>query len=189
MDVKKFWDQAVTYDEYIKHGQEIIDAPKTAQEKEYLEYYKLGLQRMKRMMKTYVPSDEQKSALAAKDFKGKVLIISEPWCGDASNAVPVIHKLFTGNEMRITYRDQEPSLIDDFLTNGKSKSIPIVIFLDENYKVLGHWGPRPKHGLELFKRHKAHPDTYDEDQFHNDMQVYYAKNRGEDTVKEMLQLL
>jgi hypothetical protein len=91
--------------------------------------------------------------------------------------------------MRITYRDQEPSLINNYLTNGKSRSIPIVLFLDNNFKVANHWGPRPEFGLDLFKKHRAHPDTYNEDQSHNDMQVYYAKNKGMDTIKEILKLI
>ena len=41
-------------------------------------------------------------------------------------------KFFEQFEVRITYRDQEPSLIDNYLTNG-GKSIPIVIFLDEDF--------------------------------------------------------
>ncbi len=32
--------------------------------------------------------------------------------------------------------------MDRYLTNG-SRSIPIVIALDEEFQELGHWGPRP----------------------------------------------
>jgi hypothetical protein len=32
--------------------------------------------------------------------------------------------------------------MDQFLTNG-SRSIPIVIFMDQDFNVLGRWGPRP----------------------------------------------
>lgn len=189
MDIKKFWDHAISFEEYLKQGQAIIDNPKTPEQKEFLEYYKLGVQRMHRVMKVYKPDENQLKELKKKNFKGKILIISEQWCGDASAIVPVIHTFFSDNEMRITYRDQEPSLINDYLTNGKSRSIPIVLFLDENYKVIAHWGPRPEFGKELFKKHKANPDKYDDDQFHNDLQVYYAKNKGADTIKEVLELI
>lgn len=189
MDIKKFWDTAVSYEEYLKRGQAIVDDPKTAQQKEFLEYYKLGMQRMHRMMKTYTPDAAQLHELKGKSFSGKILIISEQWCGDASAIVPVIHKFFENNEMRITYRDQEPSLINDYLTNGKSKSIPIVLFLDKDYKVIAHWGPRPKFGRDLYLKHKANPKEYNEDEFHNDMQVYYAKNKGIDIVSEVLALI
>jgi hypothetical protein len=32
-------------------------------------------------------------------------------------------------------------LIENYLTNG-GKSIPIVIFLDEDFNEIAHWGPR-----------------------------------------------
>lgn len=189
MDIKKFWDGAVTYEEYLEQGQAIADNPETKEQKDYLEYYKLGMQRMHRMDKTYVPDAGQSEEPAARNFKGKILIISEQWCGDASAIIPVVHKFFGKNEMRITYRDQEPSLINDYLTDGRSRSIPIVLFLDENYNVIAHWGPRPKYGRELFLKHRSNPEAYNDEQFHNDMQVYYAKNKGFDTIKEILALI
>lgn len=188
MDIKKFWDNAVTYEEYLKRAKRSAEMPETQVEKDYHEYYKLGVQRMQRMGKTYIPDPEQLKTLARKNFKGKILIISEAWCGDASAAIPVITRFFENNEIRITYRDQEPSLINDFLTKG-SKSIPVVLFLDDDYKVIAHWGPRPKFGLSLFIKHKKDPQNYNDEQFHNDMQVYYARNKGMDTIEEILELL
>lgn len=189
MKIKKFWDEALSYEEYMKLGQDIADQPKTETEKAYAKYYELGIQRMNRMMKTYKPDPEAMKAVGEKQFSGKILIISEPWCGDASNAVPIATKLFKDNEVRITLRDQNPSLIDDFLTNGISRSIPIVVFLDQDFEVIGHWGPRPEHGRRLFEKHRADPEVYSEEQLHNDLQVYYAKDKGVSTTEEMLALL
>ena len=140
------------------------------------------------MYEKYIPEESQVRALAQKKFNGKILIISEPWCGDASQVVPVVVKFFEQFDVRITYRDQEPSLIDDFLTQN-AKSIPVVIFLDEDFQVIGSWGPRPEYGKLLLQRHKAEPQLYSIEQFHNDLQVYYAKNRGLDTIQELLDLL
>ncbi|MCO6497274.1 MAG: thioredoxin family protein [Chitinophagaceae bacterium] len=188
MKIKEFWDNAVSYDEYMKEAKEAVAHPKPGIDTEYHEYFELGVHRMERTMKIFNPSEEQLKLLADKDFKGKILIISEPWCGDASNAVPIVVKLFNDNEVRITYRDQEPSLIDDFLTNG-SKSIPVVIFLDNDFNVIAHWGPRPAYGRELFEKHKKDPVAYDKEEFHNDVQKYYALNKGHDTAQELLELL
>ena len=58
---------------------------------------------------------------------------SWPSCADA---VP-------GLELRMLRRDQHPEVMDRYLTNG-SRSIPIVIVLDEEFRELGHWGPRPR---------------------------------------------
>ncbi|WP_407482737.1 thioredoxin family protein [Elizabethkingia meningoseptica] len=188
MDIKKFWEEAVSYNEYLRHAGEILGNPRNQQDADFHEYYKLGIQRMNRMFEKYLPNEKQVETLAQKNFRGKILIISEAWCGDASQAIPVIVKFFEQYDVRITYRDQEPSLIDEFLTNG-GKSIPIVVFLDEEYNVLGHWGPRPKHGKELLEKHKNDPEGYPKDNFYNDLQVYYAKNRGFDTIEELLELI
>jgi len=188
MNVKQFWDEAVPYMEYLREAGERLGNPRNQQDAEFAEYYKLGIQRMNRMWEKYIPKEEQVEALAKKNFRGKILIISEAWCGDASQVIPVVVKFFEQFEVRISYRDQEPSLIDHFLTNG-GKSIPVVLFLDEDCNVLHHWGPRPRYGTELFEKHKADPETYTKDDFHNDLQIYYARNRGKDTVEELLALI
>lgn len=47
-------------------------------------------------------------------------------------------------ELRIILRDKYPEVMDAFLTDGKSRSIPKVIVLDaQTLEVLGEWGPRP----------------------------------------------
>ena len=51
------------------------------------------------------------------------------------------------------------------------------------------WGPRPQFGTELLKKFKENPETYPREEFYNDLQVYYAKNRGKDAITELLELL
>ena len=188
MDIKSFWDNAVSYTEYLTNAGERLGNPKDTQEAEYAEYYRLGIQRMNRMWEKYHPNSEQVETLAKKKFNGKILIISEAWCGDASQVIPVVVKFFEQFEVKISYRDQEPSLIDSYLTNG-GKSIPIVIFLDEDFNEIAHWGPRPKHGTELLNKHKANPEEFPKEKFYVELQTYYAKNRGFDTIEELLELL
>jgi len=188
MDIKQYWDNAVSYTEYLRDAGERLGNPKDTQEADYAEYYRLGIQRMNRMTEKYLPNSEQVEEFAGKNFKGKILIISESWCGDASQVIPVVVKFFEQFEIKISYRDQEPSLIDSYLTNG-GKSIPIVIFLDEELNEIAHWGPRPKHGTELLNKHKANPEEFTKDQFYVELQTYYAKNRGFDTIEELLELI
>lgn len=190
--MKKYWDKAISFEEYFKKTEEIVnknEADLTEEEKKMMDYYQLGVQRMSRMLKVYKPDEEQVNKLVAKNFKGKFLIISEGWCGDAGQTVPAVSLFFEGkNEVRIIYRDENPDLIDQFLTNG-TRSIPIVVVLDENNEVITHWGPRPAYGIELLKKHKSDPENYPKEQFYNDIQVYYAKNRGVDVINEILDLI
>lgn len=189
--MKKYWQNAVGFPQYLKDTeQKIKDLEKSTdpQDQIYLNYYQLGLTRMKRVLKTFTPLVQQQQILEEKDFKGKILIISEGWCGDAAMIIPVIYRLFEGkNEIKITYRDQS-NLIDNYLTHG-GKSIPIVLILNEKDEVISHWGPRPKYGMELLKKHKTDPGNYTSDDFHNDLQVYYTKNKGQDIIDELLKIL
>lgn len=187
--MKNYWDQGISFEEYIRIGRERLENPSTQQEIEYKQYYELGLQRMDRTLKKYVPDEEQLKEFAAKNFDGKILIISEAWCGDASATVPALVTFFKGhNEVKIFLRDSDKSLIGQFMTNG-TESIPKVIILDKDFNVKNSWGPRPKYGYELLMKHKANPEAYPKDNFYNDLQLYYAKNRGKDAVQEILELL
>lgn len=38
-------------------------------------------------------------------------------------------------------------------------------------------------------KYKADPEAYPKESFYNDLQIYYAKNRGKDAVQEILDLL
>ncbi|MGC5743069.1 thioredoxin family protein [Chryseobacterium sp. NFX27] len=187
--MKNYWDQGISFEEYVRIGKERLENPSSQQETEYKQYYELGLQRMDRTLKKYVPDEEQLKELASKNFDGKILIISEAWCGDASATVPALVTFFKGhNEVRIFLRDRDKSLINQYLTNG-TESIPKVIILDKDFNVKNSWGPRPKYGYELLMKHKADPEAYPKDNFYNDLQLYYAKNRGKDAVQEILELL
>lgn len=188
MNIKSFWENGISYTEYLKEAGERLGNPRNRQDSDYAEYYKLGIQRMNRMWEKYLPNSEQVEKFATKNFRGKILIISEAWCGDASQVIPVVVKFFEQYEIRITYRDQTPSLIDDYLTGG-SKSIPVVIFLDEDFNEIAHWGPRPKHGTELLEKHKANPEEFPKEKFYVELQTYYAKNKGFDTIEELLELI
>jgi len=187
--MENYWNSAISFDEYIQIANERLENPADQNEIEYKPYYELGLQRMNRILKKLVIDEEQVNELKSKNFDGKILIISEAWCGDASATVPALVKFFEGhNEVKIFLRDSESSLIEQFLTNG-TQSIPKVIILDKEFKVKNSWGPRPKFGHDLLLKYKADPENYTKDMFYNDLQIYYSRNRGKDAIQEILELL
>ena len=182
-NLTQFWDKAISFDEYINHIDETIVHPVNA---DYTEYYVLNARRIERLLKTYKADEAQKEQFALKNFKGRFLIITEGWCGDAAQSLPVLYKFFKEDvEMRYILRDTHPDLMDMFLTNG-SKSIPIVIVMDEDNNVLNHWGPRPEFGNELLRRFKEHEDTYPKEQFMQDVQTAYNKDKGHSIIAEVL---
>lgn len=118
----------------------------------------------------------------------RLLVIAEDWCGDASNTVPVLARLgdLAGClEMRMIPRDENPVLMDRYLTNG-SRSIPIVIALDADFGELGHWGPRPAEIQAWVMEHKA---TVPSDERYKYVRRWYAKDQGKSTLRAVLALL
>ena len=76
----------------------------------------------------------------------KVLVIAEDWCGDVIANVPIIGRLAQESgklDVRVVLRDQS-NLIDSYLNKGQFKSIPVIIFLDENFNELGAFFERPE---------------------------------------------
>ncbi len=118
----------------------------------------------------------------------RYLAIAEDWCGDAANTVPVVARLMEtvpGAELRVLPRDDYPEVMDRYLTNG-SRSIPIVIGLDDAFAEVGHWGPRP---TELQAWVMAHKDTMPKDQRYAEVRRWYARDKGETTLREVLSAL
>jgi hypothetical protein len=115
----------------------------------------------------------------------KLLVLGADWCGDAVNTVPVLAGLAAavdGLELRLLERDGFPALMDRYLTNG-SRSIPIAIGLDAEFRELGHWGPRPSVLQAWVMANKAIIPT---PQRYAYARRWYAKDRGESTLRELL---
>jgi hypothetical protein len=87
-----------------------------------------------------------------------------------------------GLELRVILRDQHPEVMDLYLTNG-SRSIPIVIALDEQFRELGHWGPRPR---ELQAWVMANRLTVPKAELYPQVRQWYARDHGETTLREVL---
>lgn len=120
----------------------------------------------------------------------KLLAISEDWCGDASNLVPVFARLADSAprvELRIVKRDENPQLMDRYLTNG-SRSIPIVIVMDEDCRPVGRWGPRPAELQEFVIRQKRAGER-PASEIYRDTRRWYAMDRGETTLREVLAVM
>jgi thioredoxin-like negative regulator of GroEL len=84
-------------------------------------------------------------------------VITEPWCGDAAQCVPVLEKLVLavgGIETFYMLRDEHLEIMDAYLTNG-GRAIPKLICLDADGQEIFTWGPRPAVIQEVMNRLKA----------------------------------
>jgi hypothetical protein len=69
----------------------------------------------------------------------RLVALTEDWCGDAVNTLPVVARFAeaAGWDLRLLSRDDNPDLMDAHLTNGRSRSIPVVIVYDEHWNEVG----------------------------------------------------
>ncbi|MEK3805871.1 thioredoxin family protein [Metabacillus sp. SLBN-84] len=96
----------------------------------------------------------------------RVIVLTEDWCGDAMLNNPILLKIAeeAGMDVRFLLRDSNLDLMDQYLTNGTSRAIPIFIFIDRDGNEKAVWGPRaPKiqQLVDSLRKHlpeKDHPD-------------------------------
>jgi hypothetical protein len=143
-------DAAMTYEAYRQLVNDLLDQHKTTgpnQNESLLFYTQLNVTRMNRLDKTTIITADTLEKLAQITQPQIWLVLTEAWCGDAAQSLPVLHKLATANEnitLRFILRDEHLDIMDAFLTNG-ARSIPKLIALDANtLEVFSSWGPRPK---------------------------------------------
>jgi len=119
-----------------------------------------------------------------------LLVISEDWCGDAVNIVPFIDALASASPdvaMRLIPRDENLDLMDQYLTNGRSRSIPVVLVLDDEFVERGWWGPRPRALQAWFESPEAQGLTKDDR--YKELRRWYARDRGRTILEEITQLI
>jgi hypothetical protein len=86
-----------------------------------------------------------KRAAAQPGGPAKILALAEAWCGDVYRELPTIAKIAeaTGLELRVFLRDENPDIMDEFLSNdGKSRAIPVFVFYSADMQYLTHFTER-----------------------------------------------
>ena len=108
LDYRDYWERAFTFDRYVANE---VETNRSLWEA------------------VYKKSRTPKSAIRrAAEIGGrwKLLVLSEDWCGDAVNTLPVVARFAdeVGWDFRVLSRDENLDLMDAHLTNGRSRSIP-----------------------------------------------------------------
>jgi hypothetical protein len=183
-----------SYNEYRKIISDLLIEGKSSgaiQSEDLTHYSSLNETRMHRLDKTIKIPEDILVKLQSLKSASIWLVISEGWCGDAAQLLPIFNKMDEVSdkiEMKIVFRDENEELINLFLTNG-AKSIPKVIILDKNtLNVEGNWGPRPKGAIELIQNYKEKFDAIDEN-VKTELQLWYLHDKGLSTQNEIADLL
>jgi thiol-disulfide isomerase/thioredoxin len=186
--------QSHSYVDYRNHIKDLLKEGKSSgnEQSEALTHYsELNEARMNRLEKTVKISTEIIQKINQLNGDYVWLVISEGWCGDAAQILPVIYKMAELSEridLKIVFRDENEDLMNLFLSNG-TKSIPKLLILDKStLEVLGHFGPRPIGAKQLILDYKAKYGIVDETAKTN-LQLWYLHDKGLSIQKEILDLM
>ena len=189
-----FDNEGLTYSEYRELVDNLLLVGKTTgpdNTEAMLHYTKMNVQRMKRVEKTTILNEELVQVLAEVKQQYHFLVITEGWCGDAAQIVPVIEQIVSTAPdkftLRLVLRDHNIPLIDAHLTNG-GRAIPVLLVLNENKElILPKWGPRPAILQSLLSQWKQ--EHTDQLQVAELLHGWYAKDKTQATQKELLEVL
>ncbi|MNK14888.1 hypothetical protein D3C87_330190 [compost metagenome] len=183
-----------SYAEYRNHvSQLLLEKLSTGdtQSEDLFNYSTLNEVRMNRLDKTIKIPQEIKDKLANLKKEYLLLVISEGWCGDAAQIVPVMNKIAEESsklELKIVLRDENVTLMDEFLTNG-ARSIPKLILVEKDTHIVrGSWGPRPHGALKLILDYKEKFGVIDQEA-KTELQKWYLQDKGISTMEEIVVLL
>ena len=185
-------EKGYNYKDYRAYLKNLV-ANKTSEEIEndvFLGYTLLNNRRMDRLDKTLKLSEETTNSIQNLNSSFSFLVITEGWCGDSAQVLPILNKIATSSSninLKIIFRDENEDLMNQFLTNG-SKSIPKVIIVDANNKVINSWGPRPSIATKMVLDYKEKHGVIDAE-FKKDLQLWYNKDKGHNTESDILKLL
>jgi hypothetical protein len=188
--IEKSLQNTYTYQEYRDLVSDLLAEGKSTgpnQSEDLTNYSMLNDRRMKRLDKTIKISEETRQKVQALKETQTWLVLTEGWCGDAAQNLPVLNKIAELNnniDMKFVLRDENLELMDLFLTNG-GRSIPKLIALDKNNNVLKTWGPRPSFANKMVTEYKAKNGNLDA-QFKQDLQVWYNKDKGKSTQEDFI---
>ena len=171
----------MSFDEYIQLIEDLLAEGKTTgpnQSEAMFNYAKINRQRMKRLDKTVELTSLTKQKAQSVNQKWIWLVITEGWCGDAAQNIPVIEKIAAENpniETRYVLRDENLELMDLYLTNN-ARSIPKLICLDaETLEEIGTWGPRPQAAMDYFYGMRA--EGMEKPQMMENLQRWYLQDK------------
>jgi hypothetical protein len=191
---KEKFEKSLTYSEYKDLVLKLSENKATTgadQSESRIANTRLNAARMKRIDKTTEMLTEAGEAFANLKKEYAWLVLTESWCGDSAQNIPVINKLAelsNAIQIRFLFRDENPELMECCLTNG-TKSIPKLISVDSRtFNLLGTWGPRPAPAQNMMleyktKKHKAYEEVQ------RDIAVWYNEDKGVTLQKEFIELV
>jgi hypothetical protein len=183
-----------SYEEYMLLMELVVREQRTTgpnQSEELNDYTRLNLHRMQRLNKMTVLGESLKIAAKQIQIPQTWYVLTEAWCGDAAQCIPVLAAVAKLNPLinfRLLLRDENPDLMEQYLTNG-GRSIPKLIAVDGEFNEIFTWGPRPAGAQVKLEEFNANPLKPPFKEFAEDIQRWYTKDKTQSIQKELLVLL
>ncbi|WP_194766657.1 thioredoxin family protein [Tamlana sp. I1] len=192
--IEQSLDRSMTYEAYRALVKQLVAEKSntgTDKSEDLANYTKLNDKRMNRWDKTIKVSEGAIRKISEFNHQITWLIITESWCGDAAHVLPALYKVAQLNdniEFKVVLRDENPDLMNQFLTNG-SASIPKLIVIDnESRDVLKTYGPRPSEAANYVKRFVAKNGKLTPE-FKEDLQHWYNNDKGQTVIQDVTLML
>jgi thiol-disulfide isomerase/thioredoxin len=186
-ELKKYIEKGISYAQYRK---ELESGLESNQNNELQTYIELNQHRMNRLDKKFDLSQDINQSIESLNEKIYWVVLTEHWCGDAAQILPVLAKIAEKSEgkieLKLLYRDENLELMDEFLTNG-GRAIPKLIQLNDKLEIKNYWGPRPKTAQELVIHLKSNPETAST--YSEQLHKWYAQNKQLEIQNEVATLL
>lgn len=136
--------------------------------KEFISSMKVHKENLQSIQERFSISAEDQgffNELTTKELRA--IVITEDWCGDAMMNIPILLNIAEAAniETRMVLRDQNLELIDQYLTNGTARAIPIFIFIDKNGEEKAVWGPRAPKVQEYVMELRSDLPAKDDERF------------------------
>ena len=181
-----------SFQEYMDLMEDLVLSESTTGEinKERIDFTALNYKRSQRLNKKLRLSELETSIFNGLKIKQTWVVITESWCGDAAQTLPVLNKLAEASEnieLRVILRDEHPELMDNFLTNG-TRSIPKLIILNSELDVMTTWGPRTAAATKLVTDYKEKFGKIDAE-FKTQLQMWYNKDKGVSIINELAEIV
>jgi hypothetical protein len=156
--------ETISWGEYLATARGYVgspDRPDRYSDEKMLKYTAENLVRMDHVLQATNIGSKLYNLLTAIDTDLIWVVLTEPWCGDASQVVPVLYTIASCSgriSFRILQSDAHPEVLDRYLT-GQGRSIPKLICLRAgDMEELGTWGPRPAGLQKIVIGNKDNPD-------------------------------
>lgn len=192
--IQKAIQTAMTYEDYRDLMRSlVVDKKATGVEQSdaLANYTLLNDKRMKRLGKTTKIEGEALTIIKEIDTKITWLVLTESWCGDAAQTMPIMQKIAEENsniDLKVILRDEHLDLMQHFMYNN-TLSIPKLIAIHaDTQEIIGDWGPRPQKLTKIVETYKNENGSLTPE-FKEEIQVWYTKDKGQSTITDLVQLL